>query len=297
MEDLKGRTAFITGGARGIGLGIGRAFAHAGVKLAIADIDPDSLAAAKSELAKLTAVETFNLDVRDREAYARVADEAEARLGAVSILCNNAGVAAATRLTYEFWDWMLGINLNGVINGIQTFLPRMLERGGGGHIVNTASGAGLAAEGSDLMYTTSKFAVVGMSEALRRELEPKQIGVTVLCPGPVGTNIVGNSRITQPAARNAEESKTWEAITEQVTAQSGARRHSRQGRRDGAGGGESEPALRPHRPRDGEIYQGANEGSARRATAGQLVRTIFSKRRYLRTRPFPACSSRTGCSG
>jgi NAD(P)-dependent dehydrogenase (short-subunit alcohol dehydrogenase family) len=219
MEDLKGRTAFITGGARGIGLGIGRAFARAGVKLAIADIDADSLAAAKSELAQLTAVETFNLDVRDREAYAHVADETEARLGPVSILCNNAGVAAATRLTYEFWDWMLGINLNGVINGIQTFLPRMLERGSGGHIVNTASGAGLAAEGGSVMYNTSKFAVVGMSEALRRDLEPKQIGVTVLCPGPVGTNIVGNSRMTQPAARNAEESKAWEALTEQVTAQ------------------------------------------------------------------------------
>jgi NAD(P)-dependent dehydrogenase (short-subunit alcohol dehydrogenase family) len=219
MEDVKNRTAFITGGARGIGLGIAHAFARAGIKLAIADIDPDSLAAAKSELAKLTAVETFKLDVRDREAYARIADEAEARLGSVSILCNNAGVAAATRFTYEFWDWMLGINLNGVINGIQTFLPRMLERGGGGHIVNTASGAGLAAEGSDVMYATSKFAVVGMSEALRRVLEPKQIGVTVLCPGPVGTNIVGNSRITQPAARNAEEAKMWEAVTEQVTAQ------------------------------------------------------------------------------
>lgn len=218
MEHVEGKTAFITGGARGIGLGIGRAFAGAGVKLAIADIDNDSLASAKSELAKLTAVETFNLDVRDREAYARVADETEARLGPVSILCNNAGVAAATRFTYEFWDWMLGINLNGVINGIQTFMPRMLERGGEGHIVNTASGAGLVAEGSSVMYSTSKFAVVGMSEGLRRELEPKQIGVTVLCPGPVGTNIVGNSRITQPAARDAEEAKTWAAVTDQVTA-------------------------------------------------------------------------------
>jgi NAD(P)-dependent dehydrogenase (short-subunit alcohol dehydrogenase family) len=100
MERVEGMTAFITGGARGIGLGIGRAFARAGMRLAIVDIDTDSLALANSELARLTAVETFNLDVRDREAYARVADEAEARLGPVSILCNNAGVAAPTRPTY-----------------------------------------------------------------------------------------------------------------------------------------------------------------------------------------------------
>jgi NAD(P)-dependent dehydrogenase (short-subunit alcohol dehydrogenase family) len=218
MERVEGMTAFITGGARGIGLGIGRAFARAGMRLAIADIDLDSLAVANSELARLTAVETFNLDVRDRAASARVADEAEARLGPVSILCNNAGVAAATRPTYEFWDWMLGINLNGVINGIQTFLPRMIERGAVGHIVNTASGAGLVAEGGGVMYSTSKFAVVGLSEALRLELEPKRIGVSVLCPGPVATKIVSNSRFTQPAAQNAEEANTWEAITDHVTA-------------------------------------------------------------------------------
>jgi NAD(P)-dependent dehydrogenase (short-subunit alcohol dehydrogenase family) len=218
MERVEGLAAFITGGARGIGLGIGRAFARAGMRLAIADIDPDSLAAAKSELAELTVVETFNLDVRDREAYARIADEAEARLGPVSILCNNAGVAAPSRPTYEFWDWMLGINLYGVINGIQTFMPRMIERGRGGHIVNTASGAGLVAEGSSVMYSTSKFAVVGLSESLRRELEPLGIGVSVLCPGPVATNILSNSRITQPPAGSVEEGKTWEAITERVTA-------------------------------------------------------------------------------
>lgn len=218
MERVEGMTAFISGGARGIGLGIARAFARAGVKLAIADLDPDSLEAANSELARLTAVETFNLDVRDREAYARVADEVEARLGPVSILCNNAGVAGPTRPSYEFWDWMLGINLNGVINGIQTFLPRMIERGAVGHIVNTASAAGLVGGSSGVMYDTSKFAVVGLSESLRVELEPQRIGVSVLCPGPVRTNIVSNSRMTRPAPRNAEEANTWEAITERGTA-------------------------------------------------------------------------------
>jgi NAD(P)-dependent dehydrogenase (short-subunit alcohol dehydrogenase family) len=217
MDRVDGKTAFITGGAQGIGLGIARAFAHAGVKLALVDIDQPALAAASAELADVAAVETFILDVRDREAYARVADETESRLGPVSILCNNAGVAGeqhVTRLTYEYWDWVIGINLNGVINGIQTFLPRMLKRGGGGHIVNTASGAGLAATSSGMLYTTSKFAVVGLSESLRLALEPYQIGVSVLCPGPVNTN----SRDTQPHPPTADETKVWETIAAQVNA-------------------------------------------------------------------------------
>ncbi len=220
MDRVDGKTAFITGGARGIGLGIARALARSGAKLALADIDQASLVAAKSELSELTTVETFKLDVRDRAAYARVADETETRLGPVSILCNNAGVAGdqhVTRLTYEYWDWVIGINLYGVINGIQTFLPRMLNRGGGGHIVNTASGAGLAASASGLLYTTSKFAVVGLSESLRNALEPFQIGVSVLCPGPVNTKIISNSRETQPPTQvTAEEAKLFETIIAQV---------------------------------------------------------------------------------
>src|SRR5215469_15133582 len=196
MDRIDGMTAFITGGARGIGLGIARAFAQDGAKLALVDIEEAALNAARTELSELTSVEIFMLDVRDRAAYARVADEAEARLGPVSILCNNAGVAWGSNvphLSYEQWDWVLGINLNGVINGIQTFLPRMIERKVATHIVNTASGAGLIAEGSGILYTTSKFAVVGLSEALRRELEPFRIGVSVLCPGPVATSILQNT--------------------------------------------------------------------------------------------------------
>jgi NAD(P)-dependent dehydrogenase (short-subunit alcohol dehydrogenase family) len=221
MDRVDGKIAFITGGARGIGLGIARAFARTGVKLALADIDQAALATAKSELSELTAVETFILDVRDRSTYARVADETESRLGPVSILCNNAGVAGGqhvTRLTYEYWDWVLGINLNGVINGIQTFLPRMLKRGDGGHIVNTASGAGLAATSSGMLYTTSKFAVVGLSESLRLALEPFGIGVSVLCPGPVNTKIIANSRDTQPDSPSAEEPAASEAVITQVNA-------------------------------------------------------------------------------
>jgi NAD(P)-dependent dehydrogenase (short-subunit alcohol dehydrogenase family) len=201
MTNVAGRTAFITGGANGIGLGIARAFAGAGAKLALADLDAEALGHAKAELSARTEVETFVLDVRDREAYARVADKAEAKLGPVSLLCNNAGVAGgapAVKLTYELWDWGIGINLQGVINGVQTFLPRMAERGGGGQIVNTASGAGLVEAGSGVLYHTAKFAVVGMTEALRVELAPLGIGCTVLCPGPVATDIIARTRSLQP---------------------------------------------------------------------------------------------------
>lgn len=206
MTDVSGRTAFITGGANGIGLGIARAMARAGAKLILADLDAAALDRAKAELQVLTAVETFELDVRDREAYASVAAAAEDALGPVSLLFNNAGVAGATpaaKLTYAHWDWSIGINLHGVINGIQTFLPKMVERGLGGHIVNTASGAGLAATSSGVLYCTAKFGVVGLSEALNAELAEAGIGVGVLCPGPVDTDIVQRSADAGPRADDA----------------------------------------------------------------------------------------------
>lgn len=195
MTDIAGRTAFITGGANGIGLGIARSLARAGARLALVDVDGAALDAAAAELLSITDVHTAVHDVRDRAAYARVADEVEATVGPVSILVNNAGVSGglrADRLTYELWDWGIGINLGGVINGVQTFLPRMVERALGGHIVNTASGAGLVPPvrvGSTL-YTTAKYAVVGMSEALHLDLAQQDIGVTLLCPGPVATGII-----------------------------------------------------------------------------------------------------------
>jgi len=199
--DIKGRTAFITGGANGIGLGIARACARAGVKLALADLDTDALAAAKAELGDLTAVATLVLDVRDRTTFQRAADEAEAAVGDISLLFNNAGVAGGAlvdKMTYEVWDWGVGINLGGVINGVQTFLPRMIQRNRGGHIVNTASGAGLVAAGAGVLYHTAKFAVVGMSESLWRELAKFDIGVSVLCPGPVATDIIERTQKLQP---------------------------------------------------------------------------------------------------
>ncbi|WP_199444332.1 SDR family NAD(P)-dependent oxidoreductase [Umezawaea beigongshangensis] len=195
MRDWSGSAAFITGGARGIGLGIARAFAERGVRLALADVDEASLARSKEELARLTAVETYRLDVRDRAAFAEAADAAERSLGSIDLLFNNAGIvpySAVHDLTYDKWDLALAINLTGVVNGIQTFLPRMLEREAG-YVVNTASAAGLVSD-SNLLYATAKFAVVGLSESLRLNVAGHGIDVSVLCPGPVDTGIVANTR-------------------------------------------------------------------------------------------------------
>lgn len=209
MTDIAGRSAFITGGANGIGLGIARQLASAGVKLGLADLDADALVRAKAELGEQVPVATAVLDVRDRDAFARAADAVEDAIGPVSLLFNNAGVSGAfpvAKLTYDMWNWVIGINLYGVINGIQTFLPRMIERGRGGYIVNTASGAGLAATASGTLYCTSKFGVVGLSEALHHELAPAHIGVSVLCPGPVATDLLKHSADARPEADiSAEE--------------------------------------------------------------------------------------------
>ena len=205
MTDVQNRTAFITGGANGIGLGIARAFAKAGARIAIVDLDEAALDRAKTELSAQTDVAAFKLDVRDRSEYARIAASVESKLGPVSLLFNNAGVAggaSAAKMTFEMWDWGIGINLIGVINGIQTFLPRMVERRSGGHIVNTASGAGLVEAGAGVLYHTAKFGVVGLSEALRSELAANDIGVSVLCPGPVATGIIDNTRRTQPGVNS-----------------------------------------------------------------------------------------------
>lgn len=219
MTEVAGRTAFITGGANGIGFGIASALAGAGAKLALADVDATALEKAKQELSAITDVETVQLDVRDRDGFVRAADEVEASLGPVSLLFNNAGVAfslPAAKLTYELWDWSVGINLGGVFNGVQTFLPRMLDRGLGGHVVNTTSVAGLAGMASGLMYCAGKFGVTGLTESLRIELRDTGIGVSLLCPGPVATDIhlrsaaagPGNPELTEGEQRTAAKRVT-----------------------------------------------------------------------------------------
>jgi NAD(P)-dependent dehydrogenase (short-subunit alcohol dehydrogenase family) len=206
LTDVANRIAFITGAAHGIGLGIARALAQCGVKLALADVDEPALNIAKGELEALTEVEVAKLDVRDRVAFARVADVIEDRLGPVSLLFNNAGVAGGgdlSSLDYAMWDWSLGINVGGVINGTQTFLPRMIERNEGGYVVNTASASGLVGGTATIPYCTGKFAIVGMSESLRPELHAAGIGISVLCPGPVDTSILPRSALSRP--RSADD--------------------------------------------------------------------------------------------
>jgi NAD(P)-dependent dehydrogenase (short-subunit alcohol dehydrogenase family) len=193
MKNLEGKVAFITGGASGIGLGMAKVFRSAGMKVIIADIRHDYLEDARKSFDGDTAnIHSIQLDVTDRKAFETAAQEAERVFGRVHILCNNAGIylyGPMQKATFDDWDWVLNVNLGGVINGIQTFIPRIRSHGEGGHIVNTASISGIFVAGGTGVYTTSKFAVVGLSEALRLDLEPENIGVSVLCPGFVNSRI------------------------------------------------------------------------------------------------------------
>lgn len=202
MTQVAGRTAFITGGGSGVALGQAKVFAEAGCKVAIVDIRQDHLDEAMAWFeGRGHDVMAVKLDITDRAAYARAADEVEAKLGPVELLFNTAGVSIFGPLqnaTYDDWDWQLDVNLKGVINGIQTFVPRMIERGNGGHIVNTASMSAFVALKGTGIYCTSKMAIRGLSECLALDLADHGIGVSMLCPGAVNTNI-HEAVLTRPA--------------------------------------------------------------------------------------------------
>jgi NAD(P)-dependent dehydrogenase (short-subunit alcohol dehydrogenase family) len=196
MKDLEGKVAFVTGGASGIGLGIASAFVAAGMKAVLADLRQDHIDAAIAKFkqgAQSSSVHAIRVDVTDRAAMAAAADETERVFGKVHVVVNNAGIGIQgpfNGITYEDWDFGLAVNLGGVINGLQTFLPRIRSHGEGGHIVNTASLAALVPMPAQyVIYVAAKAAVVTISETIRGELTQENIGVSVLCPGPVRTNI------------------------------------------------------------------------------------------------------------
>lgn len=190
MRDFSGKTAFITGGASGIGLGIARALLDRGTNVVIADLLQDHLDDAAARLGT-RATHFIRLDVSDRAAMAAAAAETRRIFGPVHILCNNVGVSQRNPIdeaSYEDWDYVLGVNIGGTVNGLVSFLPDMKAHGEGGHVVNTSSMAGMIPVPAFAgIYATSKFAVRGMADALRLALGPYRIGVSVLCPGMTRT--------------------------------------------------------------------------------------------------------------
>jgi NAD(P)-dependent dehydrogenase (short-subunit alcohol dehydrogenase family) len=202
MRELAGKTAFVTGGASGIGLALGRAFAQAGMKVMLADIETGALAAAVKSLHNLGPdVRGVPCDVADPVSVERAAKASFEAFGNVHVVCNNAGVAAAgdagggiDHISLDNWRWVLDVNLMGVLYGVRAFLPHIRAHGEGGHFVNTASMAGMSGGLGFSPYTASKFAVVGMSEGLATQLKPLGIGVSVLCPSFVRTGIGESGR-------------------------------------------------------------------------------------------------------
>ena len=198
MKHVEGKVAFITGAANGAGFGMAQVFSKNGMKVVIADIRQDSLDRAMAHFDRNPNVHAIRLDVTDREAFARAADETERVFGKVHILCNNAGInlfVPIEECTYNDWDWVMGVNFGGVVNGIQTFIPRIRKHGEGGHIVNTASMAAFLASAAAGIYTASKYAVRGLSEALRCSLYQYNIGVSVFCPGLINSSIYESEKV------------------------------------------------------------------------------------------------------
>lgn len=198
MEDFRDRVAVVTGGGSGLGAEMAHAFASEGAKIVLADLDAAAMERVRAEIVaaggKAIAVPT---DVTKLEQVEALAETAVTAFGAVHIVCNNAGVGVFGPLataTHRDWRWVMDVNFWGVVHGIEVFVPRLLGQGQGGHVVNTASMAGLSGMPGLGVYCASKFAVVGLSESLHRELKPSGIGVSVLCPMIVRTNINDSER-------------------------------------------------------------------------------------------------------
>jgi len=199
VSNLRDRTALVTGAGSGIGRASALAFARRGANLAICDVNEASLAATEAEARKLgVSVIARRVDVAHADEMRAFADAVHAEVEAVDVLMNNAGVGLAggvLETSLEDWHWIVDINLFGVVHGIHHFVPAMVRRGRGGHVVNVSSMAAYATSSLLPAYVTTKYAVLGLSESLREELAPHRIGVTAVCPGIINTGIVEATRM------------------------------------------------------------------------------------------------------
>jgi NAD(P)-dependent dehydrogenase (short-subunit alcohol dehydrogenase family) len=216
VETLRGRVAVVTGGGSGIGRALCLALAREGARVVVADVDEAGMAeTAAGVVAAGSQATTQRTDVSRLADVHALADRAFTHWGGVHVLCNNAGVAVSGGLesaTHADWEWLIGVNLWGVIHGIEAFVPRMIAGGRRGHVVNTASMAGLVATRGLGVYNTSKYAVVGLSETLAKDLAPHGIGVSVLCPLGVATRIRASDR-NRPAHLRNEAARVAAPVT------------------------------------------------------------------------------------
>lgn len=222
MRDVQGKTAFITGAATGVGFGVAHAFLGAGMNVVVSDIRADALDEAVQALKAVSdKVYGIVVDVTDREAMARAADEAEEAFGKVHVLVNNAGInvfGPVDEASFDDWDWIMDVNLNSVFNGLKAFLPKIKSHGEGGHVINTASMASLVSGPGAGIYTAAKFGVRGLSECLWYTIRPQGIGVSVVCPGLVNSNI-HHSEELRPAKHSHTghpENPEFKAVLEQI---------------------------------------------------------------------------------
>ena len=221
LTSLKDRIAVVTGGASGIGRALALLFAREGAHVVVADLDEAGMAETVAGVIQAgrrgLAVKTDVSRLADVQA---LADRAFAELGAVHVVCNNAGVAlwgGLETVSHQDWEWAMGVNLWGVIHGVEAFVPRMVAQKQPGHVVNTASMAGLIASQGLGVYNTTKYAVVGLSETLQKDLRGHDIGVSVLCPMGVNTRIRQSERNRPATLRNATAAREGAPVAREGT--------------------------------------------------------------------------------